>query len=251
MDRAKGRIMRKSLLLALLAVPFLAQAQFPKVLEKARDAVQGGTSGGSLSNDEVIAGLKEALEKGAERSVAEASRTDGFWGDARLRIPFPPEAEKMKSTLERIGMQKQVEEFELTMNRAAEKASAEAAQVFIAAIKGMSVADGFAILRGGDHAATEYLAEKTTGELTSRFRPIVETATSEVALTSYWTPLTTAYNKAGILTGAKAVDPDLDAYVTQKAIDGLFLLIAAEEERIREDPVARTTDLLRRVFGGS
>src|SRR5690606_10485882 len=120
---------------------------------------------------------------------------------------------------------RQVEEFEVTMNRAAEEAAKEALPVLRDAVTGMSVGDGFAILKGGDDAATAYLREKTIATLIERFRPIVANATRKVALTSYWTPLATSYNKAGFLTGNKAVDPDLDAYITGKAIDGLFTLI--------------------------
>ena len=233
----------------LLAVSNQCHAQFPKSLKDAAKTVQGTGGKSGLSNEDVVAGLKEALSKGAQQSVDLASVTDGFWKNDRLRIPFPPEAEKMKTTLNSIGMTKQVDEFELTMNRAAEEASKEAATIFIEAVKGMSVGDGFAILQGGDNAATNYLKEKTTASLTTRFRPIVEQATKKVALTNSWTPLADGYNKAGMFTGAKAVDPDLDAYVTQKAIDGLFVLIADEEGKIRKDPLARTSDLLRRVFG--
>jgi hypothetical protein len=150
-----------------------------------------------------------------------------------------------------IGMTKQVEEFELTMNRAAEEAAKEALPVLRDALMGMSVGDGFAILKGGDQAATAYLRDKTTASLTERFRPIVEQATQKVALTSYWSPLVKGYNKAVMLTGSKAVDPDLDAYVTDKAIQGLFVLIAEEEGRIRKDPMARTSDLLKKVFGAN
>jgi hypothetical protein len=181
--------------------------------------------------------------------VLKGSALDGFWKNDRIRIPFPAEAEKMKGTLTSIGMSKQVEEFELTMNRAAEEAAKEALPVLRDAVTGMSVGDGFTILKGGDNAATNYLRDKTTAQLTERFGPIVERATQKVVLTSYWTPLANGYNKAGALTGQKAVDPDLDAYVTQKAIAGLFVLIAEEEARIRKDPLARTSDLLRRVFG--
>lgn len=233
---------------ALLLLGASCTAQLPKSLKDAADKVSS-KGGGGLSNADVVAGLKEALNKGAESSVSVASVVDGFNKNERIRIPFPAEAEKMKTTLRNIGMSKQVDEFELTMNRAAETAVKEAVPVFVDAIKGMSVADGFAILKGGDHAATNYLKENTTANLTTKFRPIVEKATKEVALTSYWTPLANGYNKASTFTGGKAVDPDLDAYVTQKAIDGLFVLIADEELKIRKDPMSRTTDLLRRVFG--
>ena len=236
---------------ALILFGTSCSAQFPKSLKDAADKVTGtgGTTG--LTNADVVAGLKEALDKGTNKAVGLASVTDGFWKNDRLRIPFPPEAEKMKTTLNSLGMSSQVEEFELTMNRAAEAAAKEAAPVFLNAIKSMSVADGFAILKGGDHAATEYLKDKTTAELIEKFRPIVEKATKQVALTSYWTQLASAYNKTSMFTGGKAVDPDLDAYVTQKAIDGLFVLVADEEQQIRKDPLARTTDLLKRVFGGN
>jgi len=234
------------LLLATLAVP--CSAQFPKVLNDAANKVTG-KGGGGLTNDEVVAGLKEALGKGAEQSVLKGSAVDGFLKNEKIRIPFPPEADKMKTTLTSMGMSKQVEEFEVTMNHAAEEAAKEALPVLRDAVTGMSVGDGFAILKGGDQAATNYLREKTTGSLVSRFRPIVEKATKKVALTSYWTPLATGYNKAGMLTGKKAVDPDLDAYVTQKAVEGLFVLVAEEEGRIRQDPMARTSELLKKVFG--
>lgn len=240
----------------LIALSFLAvltttscTAQFPKSLKDAADKVKASTTNGGLTNADVIAGLKEALDKGTQQSVDVASVTDGFWKNDRLRIPFPPEAEKMKATLNSLGMSSQVEKFELTMNRAAEAAAKEAAPIFLAAIKNMSVSDGFTILKGGDHAATQYLKDKTTAELIAKFRPIVENATKQVALTSYWTPLASAYNKATMFTGGESVNPDLDGYVTQKAIDGLFILIADEELKIRQDPIARTTDLLKRVFG--
>ena len=144
----------------ICATAFSAQAQFPKVLKDAADKVSGGDVSG-LSNDEVIAGLKEALTKGAEGSVLKGSALDGFNKNELIRIPFPPEAEKMKSTLNNMGMTKQVEEFELTMNRAAEEAAKEALPVLKDAVLGMSVGDGFEILKGGDNAATNYLKEKT------------------------------------------------------------------------------------------
>ena len=141
-----------------------------------------------------------------------------------------------------------VEDVELTPNRAAEEAAKEAVPVFVDAITSMTIADGFAILKGGENAATNYLKEKTTAALLVKFRPKVEAATQKVALTNYWKPMADAYNAATILTGGKAIEPDLNGYVTQKAADGLFLLLANEEKKIRQDPLARTTDLLRRVF---
>jgi hypothetical protein len=205
------------------------------------------TSAG-LSNEDVIAGLKEALQKGTERSVDKAGATNGFWQNELIRIAFPPEAIKVKNTLLDLGIKKPVEDFEMTLNRAAEEAAKEAVPVFVEAITSMTIQDGFNLLRGGENAATNYLREKTTATLTTKFRPVVEDATSKVALTKQWNTVATAYNTATLLTGGKAVDPDLNGYVTQQAINGLFTLIAAEEKKIREDPLARTTDLLRKVF---
>jgi hypothetical protein len=238
------------MLVAVVLSTAPVHAQLPGGLKGMADKVKGGGTSG-LSNEEVVAGLKEALGQGAEQSVLKGSALDGFWKNELIRIPFPPEAENMRATFHRIGMTKQVEEFELTLNRAAEDAAKEALGILKEAVTGMSVGDGFAILKGGDRAATDYLIEKTSASLRAKFAPIVAASTKKVALTSYWTPLANAYNKAGMLTGAKAVDPDLDAYVTQRAIDGLFALIALEEARIRKDPLARTTDLLKKVFSGN
>ena len=233
----------------LLGATTFVSAQLPRSLKQVSDKVSGKAGAGGLTNDDVIAGLKEALGKGAEQSVTKGSALDGYLKNDKIRIPFPASAVKMKNTLNSMGMSKQVEEFEVTMNRAAEEAAKEALPILRDAVMGMSVGDGFAILKGGDEAATNYLREKTSASLTERFRPIVERANQKVALASYWTPLAKAYNKSSVLTGAKEVDPELDAYVTQKAIEGLFVLIAEEEGRIRQDPAARTSELLQRVFG--
>jgi len=202
----------------------------------------------ALSNEEVIAGLKEALRLGTERTVSSTSASDGFWGNALIRVPFPEEAIKVKNTLMDLGIAKPVEDFERTLNKAAEAAAKEAVPVFVDAITGMTIQDGFTILRGGENAATNFLREKTSAALRARFTPVVQNATQQVALTSYWQPVATAYNTATLLTGGKAVNPDLDAYVTDKALQGLFTVLAQEEKRIRVDPVARTTQLLQKVF---
>jgi hypothetical protein len=133
------------------------------------------------------------------------------------------------------------------MNRAAEEASKEAAPVFVQAIKTMTITDGINILRGGDNAATTYLKGRTSNELTTKFSPIVKKAIQKVELTKYWKPIITSYNK---IPGVKKQNPDLDRYVTEKTLEGLFTLLAQEEAKIRKDPLAQVTDLLRRVFGG-
>ncbi len=200
----------------------------------------------SLTNDEVIKGLKEALSVGTNNSSASASKADGYLKNARLFIPWPAEAQDMKARLIKLGYQKKVDEFETSLNRAAEEAAKKAAPVFVDAITGMSVGDGFAILNGSDTAATHYLREKTFVPLKEKFMPTVKEAIAKVNVTAYWTPLVTTYNR---IPGVKKQNPDLNEYVCVKAINGLMVLIADEEAKIRKDPMARVTDLLKKVFG--
>lgn len=227
-----------------LALACILTACSPQELQSILNA---GTPA-ALSNEEVISGLKEALRVSTERSVDKAGATNGFWNNNLIRIPFPPEAIAVKNTLTDLGINKPVEDFERTLNQAAELAAKEAVPVFVDAITSMTIQDGFTLLRGGENAATNYLREKTSATLRAKFTPVVEKATSQVALTSYWQPVATAYNTATIFTGGKAVQPDLNAYVTDRAMDGLFILLAQEEKTIRQDPVARTTALLQKVF---
>lgn len=205
--------------------------------------------GTSLTNTEVISGLKEALNVGIQNSVSIASVTDGFLGNNNIKLPFPPDALKVKEKALDLGLNGQVEKFETTLNRAAEEACKEALPIFKTAITNMSFSDGFAILNGGNSAATRYLKEQTTEELKSAFAPKVTVAISKVKLTDYWSPLVNKYNTAMIITGGDKINPDLDMFVTQKAIEGLFILVEAEENKIRLDPMARVTDLLNKVFG--
>lgn len=208
-------------------------------------------SGGkpALTNEEVIAGLREALVQGAQSASTKASAMDGFYKNPLLFIPFPEEAIKVKNTAIQYGFKGKVDEFEMTMNRAAESASKEARDVFVQAIRGMSVQDGFAILRGSNNAATVYLRNATENELKERFSPKVQQAINTVQLTSYWQPLVNIYNTYNLFSGGENVNPDLEAYITSRAIRGLFVHIEAEELRIRQDPQARVTELLERVFG--
>lgn len=208
-----------------------------------------GTTKPALTNDEVIKGLKEALNIGAKNAVSFTSKTDGFNKNNLIRIPFPAEAQKVKDAAIKLGLNSQVETFESTLNKAAEKAAAEAVPVFVNAITSMSIQDGFNILRGDSIAATTFLKNATTAELTAKFSPIVQKAIDEVKLTSYWEPLTRAYNQSTVFTGNQPVNTDLNAYVTEKALSGLFYYVADEEKKIRKDPAARVTDILKRVFG--
>ncbi|MBM3164421.1 MAG: DUF4197 domain-containing protein [Bacteroidetes bacterium] len=202
-----------------------------------------------LTNDEVIKGLKEALSIGIKNSVDSTSITDGFLKNIAIRLPFPPDAMKVREKAISLGMQGQVDKFETTLNRAAEEAVKEALPIFKQAILNMSIQDGFAILKGGDGSATKFLKDKTTDSLVVAFLPKVKNATSKVQLTSYWNPIITKYNAVTQFTGGEKINPDLDTYVTRLAIKGLFVIVEKEENKIRKNPGARVTDLLQRVFG--
>jgi hypothetical protein len=199
---------------------------------------------GSLTSDEVISGLKEALEVGTQRGTDKLSAIDGFFKDAAIKILMPPEAEKVEKTLRNVGMGRQVDNAILSMNRAAEDAAKSVTSIFIDAIKQMSIQDAFGILKGGDYAATNYLKEKTTASLTEAFRPVIENSLKKVDATKYWNTVFTTYNKFS----SEKVNTDLPAYVTEKALSGIFYQVGQEEQKIRKDPVARTTDILKKVF---
>jgi hypothetical protein len=198
----------------------------------------------NLTNDEIISGLKEALQVGTERGTQKLSAVDGFFKDAVIKILMPAEAVKVEKTLRNLGMGKQVDNAILSMNRAAEDAAKSAAPIFINAIKQMSFQDALGILKGGDSAATKYLREKTSRELTEAFRPVIENSLTKVNATKYWNTAFTSYNKFS----SDKVNTDLPAYVTEKALAGIFYQVAQEEMKIRKDPVARTSDILKKVF---
>jgi len=239
--------MKKSAFIAVFCCLLYSCASLPAVGDFGL-GIPGSGSGNPISEADVIAGLREALQQGAKTSVSKASLQDGFYKNALLFIPFPPEAENVKKKALELGLDSQVSKFEETLNRAAEKASKEALNIFATAITEFTIQDGFTILKGADNAATQYLKGKTEAQLRVKFKPIVDKAVADVGLTNAWSPLATAYNAATIFTGGQAVEPDLTSYVTEKAISGLFVHVAAEEKRIRQDPLARGTELLQRVF---
>lgn len=211
--------------------------------------IPGSESSDGLSKSEVVKGLKEALTIGAEKSTEMASKTNGFYGNSQLFIPFPPEAVKVKETLESAGIQKPVDDFVLSLNRAAEDAAKKAFPIFRDAIISMSISDAMGILNGNETAATEYLRRTTTAQLKAEFSPVVKQSIANVRVTAYWNPIAKNYNRLTMLTGGEQVNPDLEEYITERAVEGLFMLIAREEALIRKDPAARVTDILRKVFG--
>jgi hypothetical protein len=220
-----------------------------KLLDKAKKVVKENVVTPSTaipSNEEIISGLKEALSNGAKSSADVSSKLDGFNKNPMIFIPFPPETQKMKKKLIDLGMQGKVTEFETSMNRAAEEAAKDAAPIFINAVKNMNVSDGMKILKGSDTSATQYLRENTYSSLIETFKPKVKAAIEKVGVTKYWSPLANTYNKIPLV---EKQNPDLDAYVTQLAAQGLFKLIREEEAKIRKDPALRLSDLLKKVFG--
>jgi len=221
------------------------------VLEEAANVLvtDEGSSKPALSNGEVISGLKEALNVGIKNSVNLTSVTDGFLGNAAIRLPFPADAIKVKEKALEWGLDGQVDKFETTLNRAAEEATKTALPIFKDAILNMSIQDGFAILNGGEGAATKFLKDNTTSALVNAFSPKVKDAISTVKLTEYWEPIINKYNTAMTFTGGQKLNPDLNQYVTERAISGLFHMVEIEENKIRKDPMARVTDLLQKVFG--
>ena len=237
--------MKKITIIASVTILLFGCAEMTSVLEEVNSTVNSSDSP-SLTNGEVISGLREALTVGTNNSTALTSKLDGYYKNPEIFIPFPPEVIKVKEKVESLGMKKQVDEFVMTLNRAAETASKEAAPIFINAITSMSIADGFAILKGNDNAATQYLKDKTSGQLKMKFNPVVKNAINKVEVTKYWNPVITTYNKIPFI---KKENPNLEDYITTKAMDGLFLMIEKEEKKIRKDPLARVSDLLKKVFG--
>lgn len=236
--------MKKFLLLALLLSSLFSKAQVN--INNILNSVNS-TLGNGLSNADITKGLKEALNVGTKNATGKASKVDGYYKNNLIKIPFPSEAKDMRSTLLKMGMKKQVDDFEKQLNRAAEDAATKAAPIFLAAITKMTINDGLTILRGKDDEATQYLKKTTSAELSKQFRPIIAASLKKVQITKYWNPLFTTYNKVPFV---KRVNPNLDDYVTQRAIEGLFKLVAQEETKIRKDPAARISDILKKVFGG-
>jgi len=212
------------------------------VLQKTVDTFNGGSQ---LDDTEIVAGLKEALEIGTEQAVKLAGKENGYYGRPEIKIPLPESIAKTESLMRAAGMGDQVDAFVLSMNRAAEQAAPEAQAIFWDAITQMQFEDARRILNGRDNEATLYFQEKTSGELTAAFKPLVHQAMQKVGVTQQYHSLQ---------SGAEAIPflsewlVDLDDYVTAQALEGLFFLVAQEEAAIRSDPAARGTDLLQKVF---
>ena len=218
-------------------------AQLGKLVDKAKNAVV--SPNGTANPTEIAAALKQALEVGATKSADLLSKENGFFGNQAIKVLFPPEALKAESTLRKLGLNKMCDDAILSLNRAAEDAAKEAKPIFVSAVKNMTVKDATNILMGSKDAATNYFKQTTTDSLTNVFAPVVQKSLDKVGATQYYSDVANRYNKVPMVS---KINPDLKAYVTQKAIDGLFIQIAAEELKIRENSAFRTTDLMRKVF---
>lgn len=238
-----------ALLIATSSISAMAQIKLPKgnigsTIGNAASAATG--TGTSLSEADITKGLKEALDVGAKNAVGNVSKVDGFLKNPKVKIPFPPEVKKVETTVRKVGMDKQADDFIEALNRAAEDAAKSATPIFVEAIKNMTLTDAKSILKGNETAATEYMKGKTSSELAAIFKPIVQKSMQKVQVTKYWKPVITKYNQIPM---TQKVNPDLEKYVTEKAIEGLFKMIAEEEIKIRKDHAARVTDILKSVFG--
>jgi hypothetical protein len=228
-------MIKKLTTVTLLAVFFVLSTQAQGLLGK------------GLSSDDIVAGLKDALNKGTQKSTEKLSAVDGFFKDAAVKILFPPEAAKMESALRKAGFGPQVDKAILDINRAAEDAAKSASPIFLNAIKNMSVTDGLNILRGSDTSATAYLRRSTSVQLYAAFLPVIKSSLDKVGATSSWNTVVSAYNKIPFM---KKINPDLPAYTTDKALYGVFFYVAVEEKNIRANPAGQADALLKKVFGG-
>jgi len=244
--------MKKAILALAFATSILnvhAQIKIPKsgLGNVVNNATNTLTSGGSnLSESEIAKGLKEALDVGTKNAVGSVSKANGYLKNPKVKIPFPPEVKKVENAVRNVGMGKQADDFVVALNRAAEDAAKSATPIFAEAIKNMTLADAKAVLKGNETAATDLMKGKTSAELAAKFKPIVQQSMQKVQVTKYWKPIATKYNQ---LPMTQKVNPDLEKYVTDKAIEGLFKMIAEEEIKIRKDPAARVSDILKSVFG--
>lgn len=240
--------MRKNILLATIAFAFLSINTNAQVWDKVKKNAPKSLTpkSNALSQEEIGKGLKEALNKGVEKGVNQLSKPDGYFKDAEIKIPMPEQAQNVEDKLRKMGQGEKVDEAILSMNRAAEDAAILAKKLFVEAIKNMTITDAMAILKGEKNAATEYLKKSTSAALTEKFQPIIKVSLDKVGATKHWETVFSTYNKIPFVD---KVNPDLEAYVTEKAINGLFIQVAKEELQIRDNPSARVTDLLKKVFG--
>ena len=232
----------KTLIIALFAASTLAWSSCDTLV-----AIQNSVeSAGVLSESDIIAGLKQALEIGTGNASKGLSRENGYFGDPLVKIPFPADAQRAADKLQQLGMGNLVNNFVQRLNNGAEKAATSAAPIFVDAIKSMTFSDARQILNGPNNAATQFFKDRTSSKLYDSFSPIIRSKLDEVNAAKLWGQVTSTYNKIPLVN---KVNTDLTDYATNKALDGLFVKLAGEEKQIRENPSARVTELLKKVFG--
>jgi hypothetical protein len=239
------KISFRIILMSLVFLPAVSSAQkitLPKILS-------GNKTGSGITENEAGQGIKEALSQGVTNAVLNLNKTDGFFGSEFYKMLLPPDAKKVENTLRSIGMGPQVDKAILSINRGAEDAVAYAKPIFVDAIKQMTLTDALNIIKGAKDAATNYFREKTKAKLITAFAPSVKSSLDKVNATKYYSDIMNSYNS--LPTTFKKVNPDLTSFVVGKAVDALFDQVAKEEANIRANPVARTTDILKKVFGGN
>lgn len=237
----KHIVMKKLSILFSFVLLFSCSAE-AQLLKKAKGLLG---KKGAFSKEEAADALKEAFVQGTGKGVDILSQLNGYYGNPKVKIPIPPDAKNVENKLRGLGLGNEVDQAIESLNRAAEDAAVEAKDIFVAAIKGLSITDALNIVSGQQDAGTRFLENQTTSDLTSKFSPIINASLKKVDATKYWGDIMGKYNKIPFV---KKVETDLTAYVTQKAIDGLFVMIAQEELNIRENPAARTSELLKKVF---
>jgi hypothetical protein len=251
-----GLIKASVLALATFAATQNANAQINEWVNKANKALNstgttkgtGSSAAGSYTNTEAVNALKEALQIGTQNASGRLSVLNGYFGNQLIKILMPPEARQVETTLRSFGFGAQVDKMIVSMNRAAEDAATKAVPIFVNAITGMSIQDGISVVRGGQGAATNFLKTRTTQSLTDAFRPVIQSSLGKVDATRYWAEIMTIYNKLPITKNK--INPDLTGYVTERALNGLFVTVADEENKIRANPMGQASSLLRKVFGG-
>lgn len=242
-----------SCMVCAMSLGLEAQFDLDKIVKEAEKTVTTvagdvlkGKSSTAMTQEKAATGLKEALKLGTNTASGNLGQIDGFLANAAVKILFPPEAKKVESTLRSIGMGKVCDQVITSVNRAAESAVVEAKPIFAAAITNMSIPDAIGILTGGENAATEYLKRTSGAALMAKFEPIIKTNLDKANATKYWKTAMTAYNRVPMV---QKINPNLNEYVTQKATDGIFLMVAQEEKKIRTNPAERIGSILQDVFG--
>lgn len=248
------KILNRSVCIIMVITLFLVFAPLScagrgDLLKDIQETLGISTVGGGLSQDKIGNGLKEALRIGAENAVKKVSILDGYYGNPEIRIPLPDSVLKVEKVIRTFGYGSQVDAFTESMNRAAEKAAPAARDLFWETVKGMTFEDAKKILKGRDNEATLYLKDKTWDKLLETFKPIVNQAMGSVGVTKQYQDLENKVHNIPVI--GQSLGVDIDNYVSEKALNGLFLMLEKEEQKIREDPAARVTDLLKEVFGGS